>query len=492
MYDFLQQRKILLKQYKDLSKKLPINYMKIHFKSINYKKKDIKTNLFPEEIFRTNDNNHFIKDLDSETKSYLLKNKDFQKYSKTSDNYSKSNKNKKLDLLNKQTIILTKYSKDEDDDELNNNSKINDDDIIYNKDFDKVCEKKRKKYLNNLTERKFFQNNIINIKNDEDSKGNAKNENNRFPKDIMTKNKKGKNLSRSFYCEIVKIKNKKTLDLITDDKNKNKDLKTKTENNDNIKNKDKSNSIKCNNNESNDKNCQTNFVTVKTQQNQSINIKKNLPQNSLTLKSVDISLNLKNSPEKKSINKKEEDRVNHNIIKEIKYTNNSYISYNDEENNISKKTVRNKFLERNNFERSQKINLKTIIPDIKNRIDKKEIKIKIPLFTNNTIIGTILNSSQKEINKNKFDFSLEKIKEDSYYFKNSNNDIKRNKLNLFYMNSDSLKNKENYLLGNNHNFIGKSLKNYQTKNNVFLPNLSERMKKTLSRSERQSKGFILA
>ena len=60
------------------------------------------------------------------------------------------------------------------------------------------------------------------------------------------------------------------------------------------------------------------------------------------------------------------------------------------------------------------------------------------------------------------------------------------------MKTDLLENKGNYLYGNNNNFIGKVFKNYQTKNNVFLPNLSLRIKSKLPRYERQSDGFILA
>ncbi len=60
------------------------------------------------------------------------------------------------------------------------------------------------------------------------------------------------------------------------------------------------------------------------------------------------------------------------------------------------------------------------------------------------------------------------------------------------MDINSLENKGNFLMGNNNNFIGKSVKNYQTKNNVFLPNLSLRLKSKLPRYERQSDGFILA
>ena len=60
------------------------------------------------------------------------------------------------------------------------------------------------------------------------------------------------------------------------------------------------------------------------------------------------------------------------------------------------------------------------------------------------------------------------------------------------MNTDFLINKENNLLGNsNHNFVGKSVKNYHIKNNVFLPSLSDRMKAKVPRYQRQINGFIL-
>ena len=487
MYEFLKQRKLLFNQYKDLSKKLPKNYMKIHFKSLNFKKRDIKTDLFPEELFGSNDTNQFMKELDSETKSYLLKTKNFQKHSKSCDKYNKTNINKKLDFLNKQTIILTKFNEDEDeDDDFNNNNKINEDENIYNKDYYKVCEKKRKKYINNLIDI-INQNNNINVKSNDDSKNNIKKENNGSSKDIINKNKnkKDKNLTQSFFCEIVKIKNKKNLNLEKDEKNIKSKLKIKNENNGNIHNNGEFNTIEYNHTENNSKNCQTNFETLEKGQNQSKNIKNTLPSNPLILNNDDLSLKLKNNSEKKSINKKEQDTANYSNIKEIKYKNKEVNSYKDEDNNISKKNEGSKFLDSNIFESSQKVNLKTIIPEYKNKINKKEKKIIIPLFTNNTIVGTILNSSKNEMYRNKHNFSLEN-------FRNSNNHRKRNRLNLFYMNTDSLKNKENYLLGNSNNFIGKTLKNYQTKNNIYLPNLSERMKRILPRPERQSNGFILA
>ena len=90
-------------------------------------------------------------------------------------------------------------------------------------------------------------------------------------------------------------------------------------------------------------------------------------------------------------------------------------------------------------------------------------------------------------------FSSDKDKEiNSYYFKNHKNEKKNKKVNLFYMDTDFLKNKGNYLYGNNNNFVGKSIKNYHTKNNVFLPNLSLRIKFKLPRYERQLDGFVLA
>ena len=110
----------------------------------------------------------------------------------------------------------------------------------------------------------------------------------------------------------------------------------------------------------------------------------------------------------------------------------------------------------------------------KERMKEKKIDLMTPpLFSNFTIRGNIINN-RKGYN------SSGKIKENF------------NKLNYLYINTDDLKNKENYLYGTNYKFIGKSLKNYQAKNNVFLPNLSERMKEKPPRYERQFNGFILA
>lgn len=435
MYEFLQRRKKLLNQYKELSKRLPKNFMDIHFKSINIKNKDIKTNLFPEEIFMSNNNQQIMKDLDSETKSFILnKNKIFNKYSTSLDIYNKNNEKRKMKInfTNNQTIILTKFN-DDNINENGNNINRTIDDIIFNKDLDKMCEKKRNKYKKTYTNG-IYQNDYTENINKND-----------ISKDIKIK---GKTLSQSFYSEINRIKNRKKLEMTNNEKGSKKNI---------IGYKEIYNNTIINDN--NDKNCQTSFSSLKQKllnNNSKGNINK---KKSLKNEEKD---NMKNDKENNETNnnKWEKDfNNNYKNIKEIKFKNVFYNTYNNED----------KKRELDHFE---KINLKKDINDKKERMKKKEIDLMTPpIFSNFTIRGNISNKGYNSSGKIKKKF---------------------NKLNYLYINTDDLKNKENYLYGTNYKFIGKSLKNYQTKNNVFLPNLSERMKEKPPRYERQFNGFILA
>ena len=433
MYEFLQRRKKLLNEYKELSKRLPKNFMDIHFKSINIKNKDIKTNLFPEEIFVANNNQQIMKDLDSETKSFILnKNKIFNKYSNSLVNKN-NEKKKKINFINNQTIILTKFNDDSINENKNNINKTIDD-IIFNKDLDKMCEKKRNKYKKTFTNGIYQSNYTENIKE------------NNFSKDTKIK---GKTLSQSFYSELNKMKNRKRLELTTNEKESNKNIIGYKEIYNNIIN--------------NNKNCQTSFSSVK-QKSLNKNLKENNNKKWALLKNEEKD-NMKNNKENNENNKWEKDfNNNHKNIKEIKFKSVFYNTYNNEDK--KREQI---------MENSEKINLKKgNINDKKERMEKKKIELMThPLFSNITIRGNIINN-HKGYN------SSGKIKE------------KFNKLNYLYINTDDLKNKENYLYGTNYKFIGKSLKNYQTKNNVFLPNLSERMKEKPPRYERQFNGFILA
>ena len=433
MYEFLQRRKKLLNEYKELSKRLPKNFMDIHFKSINIKNKDIKTNLFPEEIFVANNNQQIMKDLDSETKSFILnKNKIFNKYSNSLVNKN-NEKKKKINFINNQTIILTKFNDDSINENKNNINKTIDD-IIFNKDLDKMCEKKRNKYKKTFTNGIYQSNYTENIKE------------NNFSKDTKIK---GKTLSQSFYSELNKMKNRKRLELTTNEKESNKNIIGYKEIYNNIIN--------------NNKNCQTSFSSVK-QKSLNKNLKENNNKKWALLKNEEKD-NMKNNKENNENNKWEKDfNNNHKNIKEIKFKSVFYNTYNNEDK--KREQI---------MENSEKINLKKgNINDKKERMEKKKIELMSPpLFSNFTIRGNIINN-HKGYN------SSGKIKE------------KFNKLNYLYINTDDLKNKENYLYGTNYKFIGKSLKNYQTKNNVFLPNLSERMKEKPPRYERQFNGFILA
>lgn len=437
MYEFLQRRKKLLNQYKELSKTLPKNFMNIHFKSFNIKNRDIKTNLFPEEIFMSNNNQQIMKDLDSETKSFILnKNKILNKYSTSLDIYNKNKeKKKKINFTNNQTIILTKFNNDNINENRNNINRTIDD-IIFNKDLDKMCEKKRNKYINTFTNG-IYQNNL-----------NENKKENNFSKEIKIKRK---TLSKSFYNELNRIKNRKNLELKTDEKESNKNINGYKEVNNN------NNIIKDNN----DKNCQTSFSSLKQK-----SLKNNSKENIKRLLKNEEKDNLKNNKEDNEINNKlkKDFNTNYKNIKEIKFKNGFYNTYNNKENKKREKLIEN-------FE---KINLEKDINDKKERLNKKEIELMTSsIFSNFTIRGNIINN-HKGYN------SSGKIKE------------RFNKLNYLYINTDDLKNKENYLYGTNNKFIGKSLKNYQTKNNVFLPNLTKRMKEKPPRYERQFNGFILA
>ena len=433
MYEFLQRRKKLLNEYKELSKRLPKNFMDIHFKSINIKNKDIKTNLFPEEIFVANNNQQIMKDLDSETKSFILnKNKIFNKYSNSLDNKS-NEKKKKINFTNNQTIILTKFNDDSINENKNNINKTIDD-IIFNKDLDKMCEKKRNKYKKTFTNGIYQSNCTENIKE------------NNLSKDTKIK---GKTLSQSFYSELNRMKNRKRLELTTNEKESNKNIIGYKEIYNNIIN--------------NNKNCQTSFSSVK-QKSLNKNLKENNNKKWALLKNEEKD-NMKNNKENNENNKWEKDfNNNHKNIKEIKFKSVFYNTYNNEDK--KREQI---------MENSEKINLKKgNINDKKERMEKKKIELMTPpLFSNFTIRGNIINN-HKGYN------SSGKIKE------------KFNKLNYLYINTDDLKNKENYLYGTNYKFIGKSLKNYQTKNNIFLPNLTERIKEKPPRYERQFNGFILA
>jgi hypothetical protein len=245
------------------------------------------------------------------------------------------------------------------------------------------------------------------------------------------------------------MKNRKRLELTTNEKESNKNIIGYKEIYNNIIN--------------NNKNCQTSFSSVK-QKSLNKNLKENNNKKWALLKNEEKD-NMKNNKENNENNKWEKDfNNNHKNIKEIKFKSVFYNTYNNEDK--KREQI---------MENSEKINLKKgNINDKKERMEKKKIELMTPpLFSNFTIRGNIINN-HKGYN------SSGKIKE------------KFNKLNYLYINTDDLKNKENYLYGTNYKFIGKSLKNYQTKNNVFLPNLSERMKEKPPRYERQFNGFILA
>ena len=207
----------------------------------------------------------------------------------------------------------------------------------------------------------------------------------------------------------------------------------------NEKNKDdkdinNNNNIECYDDDKN-KNCQTSFGPFKSIRK--IDIKRIRKKSLKIQKEEDIfSLNIGKNTENNNCSK---DNSNDIIPLNINYYNTYYFNNN---------RIINKKMEKEN--RS--------IDELKKNEEKSKIN---PLFTNNEIIQNLKNNTIYDKNK-KFSISSEKRKE------------------------------INYLYGNNNNFVGKSTKNYQTKNNVFLPNLTLRLKSLLPRYERQSGGFIIA
>lgn len=253
----------------------------------------------------------------------------------------------------------------------------------------------------------------------------------------------------------------------------------------------------------NNKNCQTSFAIVEpnqvtddnnSQNKNNITNKTKIYHNSLSFKSEENSLCTKTNFNKKtSINFYNNNFLLNYGIKQIKYQKNNYnTNYSKENKNNIKKRFKNINNSNNNHLKSSdsKINKNS-----QNDLYIPERKTVTPVFTNKAINMCNNNEYMKYIltDKNQKNYSLEKLNEiNSYFFKNLKNENNVNKLNFLYINTDFLKNKENNLLGkSNSKFTGKSVQNYHIKNNVFLPNLSERMKSKLPRYERQLNGFIL-
>jgi len=484
MFDFIGQRKKILNQYKELTKKLPQKFMNIHFKSINIKNKKSNDHILPNEIFKSKDNKNiqiFMDILDPEIKGLILNKKNqisslFHTYSSSFDKYN-NKKIKKNKLLNKQTIILAKYNiiNKENTSNNNNNSKTKNDIIFHKKDVDEVFGKNKNKY-NNSYNGMIYRNNTRNkyLKDKEN-----------ISKEEILKINKGKALSQTFFGEINKMNNKKKLELITDEKN-------------NVGRNEKiNNNLIYNNEEINNKNCQTSFASIKSIHdiNKNRTTTKIKHNNSLSLKKEEDSLSLININKKKTSVDYYKNNIlnNKNILnsdmKEIKYENNYYNTYysNKNKKNIIKKLNNNASNNKNN-------NLEGKIKNSKKTLNISEINSVEPFFTNKTIKGNIYNNKflKYTFTDNRNNYSSEKINHiNSYFFKSHKNRIKKSRLNLLYINTDFLKDKENHLLGKGNNFIGKTIKNYHTKTNVFLPNLSERMKNKLPRYERQENGFIL-
>ena len=455
MNEYCEQRKKLLSQYKELTKKLPNKFMNIHFKSINKKKSDIKNTIFQIDFLKSKNKENLINILDPETKSFILNNKNritslynkFHKYSNSLNNHNKK-KSFKNRFFNKQTIILTKFNYN-----INNQNNFNEkeEDIIYkNKDI------------------KFYKNNTFNNTYSGHIYKNIDN-NNKISNQQQIKINKEKTLYKTYYNKIKNRKNKKK-EIILDKKNKNNDYKDNNNNN---------NNINCTN-ENNNKLCQTSFGSFKTLKNTDDNIKKQ----SSVLNNEDV-LNLSNYKMKQNI-------ITYNKKMEINFQNKNY--YNTFSLNKSNQ-FENKKRQNKSFENLNNLK-KNIINYDKKTISENGIKLNCPLFTNNSINQSIINTTI--IKNNLIDQKINTSPDrtnciNSLYFKNIKNQKMNNKkINLLFIKPDFLENKGNYLYGNNHNFIGKPLKTYQTKNNVFLPNLSLRLKAKLPRYERQLDGFIIA
>ena len=312
--------------------------------------------------------------------------------------------------------------------EPRNKNNIKINDIIYNIDSNNDKINKIDKYSRSYNGNIYKNNKFINKNN------NSKKERIKINKDKI--------LSHSFFDEIKDIQNNKKIELIINGKNKKKDNLEIVYNN-NIKYND----------DDNNKNCQTSFGSIKS--TKKIESEKN-NKKSLSLKNEENKFNLNNN-EKKPIQNK------------------NYKTYYFNKNN----RIINKNMENNSIDELKK-------REIKKNEDTKKAN---PLFNNNMILKNLTNNTFYDNKEKQLGLYSENRKEiNSYYF---NNKKKRNKINLFIMDTGFLKDKGNYLYGNNNNFIGKSMRNYQTKNNIFLPNLTLRLKSKLPRYERQSRGFII-
>lgn len=256
---------------------------------------------------------------------------------------------------------------------------------------------------------------------------------NYMPQKEALKVKREKTFSYSFYNEINKLKNKKNLEIINNENNNNygKDHYI-------------NNFIYKNQNKNNHK-CQTSFTSIKSSKEKD-HSKKGINCDLLSLKKEEELLNL---------------------------------------SNIKKYSEENKIIIQDNNKEKKYINDKQNSNIILKNTSKKKLDKSAQLLSDNGVKENM----KKDLNQRKNNISFEKTKEiNSYHYKEK----AFNKLNLFYIDADFLKIKGNYLFGNNNNFLGKCIKNYQTKNNVFLPNLSLRIKSKHPRYDRQLDGFILA
>ena len=304
MFDYLDQRKKILNQYKELSKKLPNKF-------INFKKADQNSHSIISNIFNQNKTENIISNLDPETKSFILSNLNntssiFHKYTNSYFNCKKKKfiKNK---FFNQQTIILTKY----------NDNKMNIDKKIRDKNDNVINYKTDKCKYNNSYSANIFPKKDINK------------DNNNFEERLLKRNKR-KNLIQSFYNEINNFQNKKNLEIIVNDKNNNNKINYKKE-------------------EKNSQKCQTSFASTKPVKDID---SKNNHSNSLTLRNVEELINLNNIKKvsEKKNNIKYKTILINNEIKEIKEINlknkfyNTYYSTNNQKsklNNENDKFIKN-------------------------------------------------------------------------------------------------------------------------------------------------------
>lgn len=508
MYGFLKQRNKILSHFKFLNKNLPRRFLDIHFKSINFKNMDAKANNLPVDILFTSNNNNPFKDLDEEIKGYILrcqtKNFSYSLSPLASKNREFGEKLKNHNKFNnvKQTIILTKFSENSsiEDNILNHEleKQIILKDKVRNNDFGPIKKTTLRinKDINQIQEITIDKNSQKNINqnNENNQRGNIK-----IEEDIKNKNKKNKSViekdskKNMNYTGFISLKSIKCLGRNNKNNSQFNDVK-RTFSQFRFKQSEESN---FNNSSNTSSNLINTFNKISNILNNDATNNNNTISNSLIGNNI-----LTQGNESNSIINQKERKTYFSFNKSIKVPpgKNHYPKrlvkneITNTEGNKYYKTIssKKKFINKNNHNENS-----SVIHTLPKEFGRSNFKIDSPRANNNITINSQLKASfaQKDnLIKNKTG-NLE-ICYNGFHKPNLKKE-KDKKLNIFLMSPNYLMDKENHLLGCTKDFIGKSLKVYETKNNVFLPSLSVRIKTNCPRYERQDinkedNGFILS